>query len=411
MTVTTLTGRSLAPDLARGFMLLAIALAHAPVFVSGAAPGVLDGVAAFLDHLLAHNQARPMFVFLFGYALGQLAYRHKGDWPSLKGLLRRRGRWLIVIGFAHGVLLVPLDIVAVYGLTLLVLAPLVRARDSVLCWTAALTLVPAALVVSGPIILAYAGAVPITPAEIMPADLGSHLLSGLQLWPFKTVLGTIDVVPGMLLGIWAARRRILDEPESHKTLLRRVTVICLGVALVGRLPGALLMAGAWTAPWPGAVVLAHTLTGYAGGVGLAALVGLVATRADRGRTSTPAAMGPGPLTTAMPMASLRSAGSVARRRRLPPLWSLRSRRSSRRRHSLAIAALGQRSLTFYLLQSVVFLVLFYPFTLDLGDDLGFAAASGIAIAIWAVSVPAADLMRRAGHRGPAELLLRRLVYR
>lgn len=369
MTVTTLTGRSPAPDLARGFMLLAIALAHAPVFVSGAAPGVLDGVAAFLDHLLAHNQARPMFVFLFGYALGQLAYRHKGDWPSLKGLLRRRGRWLIVIGFAHGVLLVPLDIVAVYGLTLLVLAPLVRARDSVLCWTAALTLVPAALVVSGPIILAYAGAVPITPAEIMPADLGSHLLSGLQLWPFKTVLGTIDVVPGMLLGIWAARRRILDEPERHKTLLRRVTVICLGVALVGRLPGALLMAGAWTAPWPGAVVLAHTLTGYAGGVGLAALVGLVATRADH------------------------------------------SRRSSRRRHSLAIAALGQRSLTFYLFQSVVFLVLFYPFTLDLGDDLGFAAASGIAIAIWAVSVPAADLMRRAGHRGPAELLLRRLVYR
>ncbi|MGN9843807.1 EamA family transporter [Nonomuraea sp. H19] len=38
--------------------------------------------------------------------------------------------------------------------------------------------------------------------------------------------------------------------------------------------------------------------------------------------------------TPLHMASLREAGSVARRRRLPPLWSLRSRRSSRRRHSL-----------------------------------------------------------------------------
>ncbi|MEQ4715423.1 DUF418 domain-containing protein [Nonomuraea sp. B19D2] len=373
MTVTTLRGRSLAPDLARGFMLLAIALAHAPVFVSGS-PCVLDGVAAFLDHLLAHNQARPLFVFLFGYALGQLAHRHQargGDWVSLRKLLRRRSLWLIVIGFVHGVL-VPLDIVAVYGLTLLVLAPLVRARDSVLCWTAALALLPAVLVTSGPILLALAGAVDIAGAGIMPADLGSHLLSGLQTWPFKTALGTIDIVPGMLLGIWAARRRVLDEPERHRTLLRRVAGICLGIALVGRLPGALLMAGAWTPPAPWAAVLAHTLTGYAGGIGLAALIGLVATRAERVRGTTGA--GHGPFTT-------------------------------------ALAALGQRSLTFYLFQSVVFLLLFYPFTLDLGDDLGFAAALGIAVAIWAISVLLADWMRRVGHRGPLEVLLRRLTYR
>ncbi|MEV4107604.1 DUF418 domain-containing protein [Nonomuraea sp. NPDC049695] len=371
MNVTTLTGRSLAPDLARGFMLLAIALAHAPVFVSGS-PGVLDGVAAFLDHLLAHNQARPMFVFLFGYALGQFAYRHQaqgGDWVSLRKLLRRRSLWLIVIGFVHGVL-VPLDIIAVYGLTLLVLVPLVRARDSVLCWTAALTLLPAVLVTSGPVLLALAGAVDLAGAGIMPADLGSHLLSGLQTWPVKTVLGTIDIVPGMMLGIWAARRRVLDEPERHRTLLRRVTVICLGVALAGRLPGALLLSGTWTPPAPWAAVLAHTVTGYAGGIGLAALIGLVAMRAER-RT---AGAGPGRFTT-------------------------------------ALAALGQRSLTFYLFQSAVFLVLFYPFTLDLGGDLGFTAALGIAVAIWVVSVLLAEWMRRAGHRGPVEVLLRRLTYR
>ncbi|MEV0201024.1 DUF418 domain-containing protein [Nonomuraea sp. NPDC050691] len=363
MTVTQVAGRSLAPDLARGFMLLAIALAHAPVFVSGTASGVLDGVAAFLDHLLAHNQARPLFVLLFGYALGQLASRHRAEGGSLGKLLRRRGRWLVVIGFAHGVLIAPLDIVAVYGLTLLLLAPLVRARDSVLCWTAALAVIPATLVVSGPILLAYAGAVPVTPSAAMPADLGTHILSGLRLWPFKTALGTIDVVPGMALGIWAARRRVLDEPGRHRGLLRRTAVICLAVALAGRLPGALLMAGAWMSPAPWAAVLTHTLTGYAGGVGLAALIGLAATRATRG-----------PLVT-------------------------------------ALAALGQRSLTFYLFQSVIFLVLFYPFTLGLGDDLGFAAAFVIGLAVWAISILAAEWMRRAGHQGPAEALLRRLTYR
>ncbi|MFG1755774.1 DUF418 domain-containing protein [Streptosporangium sandarakinum] len=317
MTVTTATGRSLAPDLARGVMLLAIAVAHAPVFVTGTAFGVLDRVAAFLDHLLAHNQARPMFVLMFGYALGQFVYRHQvkgGDWGSLRRLLRRRSRWLIVIGFVHGVL-VPLDIIAVYGLTLLMLVPLVRARDSVLCRTTALTLLPAVLVASGPTLLALAGTVDTARAGIMPADLGSHLLSGLQTWPVKTVLGTIDIVPGMMLGTWAARRRLLDEPERHRTPLRRVTLICLSVALAGRLPGALLLSGAWTPPVPWAAVLAHTLTGQAGGIGLAALMGLIATRS-----------------------------------RLGPLTA-------------ALAALGRRSLTFYLFQSAMFLALFHPFML------------------------------------------------
>jgi uncharacterized membrane protein YeiB len=129
-----------------------------------------------------------------------------------------------------------------------------------------------------------------------------------------------------------------------------------------------LVSGAWTTgsvpvAWTAAV--AHTLTGYAGGIGLAAAVGLLAIRIgrDRGRLIT------------------------------------------------ALAALGQRSLTFYLFQSAVWLVLFYPFTLDLRDDMGFAAAFGIGIATWILTILLAEWMRRAGHRGPAEIVLRRLSYR
>jgi uncharacterized membrane protein YeiB len=74
----------------------------------------------------------------------------------------------------------------------------------------------------------------------------------------------------------------------------------------------------------------------------------------------------------------------------------------------ALAALGQRSMTFYLFQSVVFVALFYPFTLDLSADLGIAAGYGVAVGIWVVSVALAGWMHAAGRRGPAEVLLRRL---
>jgi uncharacterized protein len=77
----------------------------------------------------------------------------------------------------------------------------------------------------------------------------------------------------------------------------------------------------------------------------------------------------------------------------------------------AVAATGQRSLTCYLIQSVAWAVLFTPYLLDLADDLSIAATALVALAVWLLSVVTADRMRRAGHRGPFELLVRRVTYR
>ncbi|MFI7639567.1 DUF418 domain-containing protein [Nonomuraea sp. NPDC049400] len=366
---TSVTARSLAPDLARGVMLLLIALSHAPAFVDNwhAGPAALDAAAKFIKSLLADNQARDMFVFLFGYGLGQLAHRQQArgsDWTSVRKLLRRRALWLIVIGFVNTVVLVPIDIIAVYGLTLLVLAPLVRARDSVLWWTSLVTLVPATLLLAWQTVAAQAG--PVTGAGFMEHTLGAHLVANIPSWPVETAAGIVMVVPGMLVGLWAARRRILDEPERHLPLLRRISLIFIGVSMAGRLPAALLAAGVWTtgsAPVSWAVAVAHDLTGYAGGIGMAAAVGLLAVKVRGGRVTT------------------------------------------------ALAALGQRSLTFYLFQAVMWMVLFYPFTLSLHDDLSIAATFGVAVGIWLLSVVLAEWMRVAGRRGPAEVLLRRMSYR
>ncbi|GAA4970074.1 DUF418 domain-containing protein [Nonomuraea thailandensis] len=350
-------------------MLLLIALSHAPSFVDDwhTGPPWLDAAAKFVKSLVADNQARNMFVFLFGYGLVQLlaAQQARGEgWPSIKSLLRRRGRWLIVIGFLNAVVFVPIDIVAVYGLTLLVLAPIVRAGESVLWWTGGLTLVPATLLLAWQSVAAQTD--PATIAEIMEPAFAAHLVANLPAWPANTVVSTLMVVPAMAMGILAARRRLLDEPERHLTLLRRITVLGLGLALAGRTPSALLAAGLWSpesVPVRWAVAVAHDLTGYAGGIGLAAAIGLVAVGARGGRLTT------------------------------------------------ALAALGRRSLTFYLFQALVWVVLFYPFALGLHDDMGYAATLGIAVAVWASSIVLAECMRVVGHRGPAEILLRRLTYR
>lgn len=77
----------------------------------------------------------------------------------------------------------------------------------------------------------------------------------------------------------------------------------------------------------------------------------------------------------------------------------------------ALAACGRRSLSCYLAQSVVFVAVFVPYAGGLGDDLGTAASSGVAVVTWAGTVAFAEALRRAGRPGPAEALLRRLTGR
>ena len=77
-----------------------------------------------------------------------------------------------------------------------------------------------------------------------------------------------------------------------------------------------------------------------------------------------------------------------------------------------VAALGQRSLSGYLFQSAAWLALLAPFGLawGRGSRSPLLAALAVASAVWAVSLAASWWLARTGRRGPAESLLRRLVY-
>jgi uncharacterized membrane protein YeiB len=102
----------------------------------------------------------------------------------------------------------------------------------------------------------------------------------------------------------------------------------------------------------------------AGGIGAAALIGLIAIKMGRRR---------GPITN-------------------------------------AIAAVGQRSMTFYLFQSFVFVAVFAPYAGGLGGYVSISGATVVAVMTWLLSVVIAAFMHFTNIRGPAEALLRRLTY-
>jgi uncharacterized membrane protein YeiB len=76
-----------------------------------------------------------------------------------------------------------------------------------------------------------------------------------------------------------------------------------------------------------------------------------------------------------------------------------------------LTATGKRSLSCYLLQSVIFAPLLCAWGIGLGGILDQWQAALVAVAAWLVSMGFAVVLDRVGNRGPAERLLRALAYR
>jgi uncharacterized protein len=370
--------RALAPDLARGLMLALIALANAVVYLHARPYGVrqhivedglLDRIVSVVTVTLVDARAYPLFAALYAYGVVQIFRRQEAAGvpePMIKKLLRRRSRWLILFGLAHAVLLFPGDILGLYGLVGFVLVALSRVADrrllvAAVAWLAFVALAQGAAYMAPPstersFFWSFETADPLTAMALRPVE-----------W-LMTPIGVIGVGSAVLIGTWAARRGILENPAAHRTLLVRTAIIGLTSAVAGGLPVALAVGHFWEPT--GLVMLwalsaVHAVTGIAGGLGYAALIGLAAIRIGQR---------PGPVTR-------------------------------------ALVATGQRSLSCYLFQSVVFVALLAPWTLGLGATIGTATVAAIALGTWLVSVVVADRMGRRNWRGPAEVALRKLTYR
>ncbi|MGH3671293.1 MAG: DUF418 domain-containing protein [Pseudonocardiaceae bacterium] len=379
------SARSLAPDLARGAMLLLIALANVCLYQYGSlalGEGIwehghqlADEVVLLLETIFVRDRAYPMYALLFGYGIVQLLRRHtrKGvDEATVRKLVRRRGWWMLVIGFGHALLLFCGDIIGAYGLLAVLLVEVFfRASDRTLLVISALWVVPIALFRG----LEHRVSPLHQKASATTDVLHAATVRALQ-WVEGSVVGSVFMlVPAVLIGVWASRRLLLDEPERHRWFLQRVAVLGLGLTALGGLPWALVRATWWT-PSSAAMSLlaggAHAYSGYAGGAGYAAVAGLITIRVQ--------------------------ARNRARDRQPGMVIS-------------ALAACGQRSMTCYLLQSVVFVAVLAAYGGGLGNRFGIIEMVVLAAMTWVLTVVLADGMARCGYRGPAEVLLRRLTYR
>ena len=370
--------RSLAPDLARGVMLAFIALANAPLYLFGrpyglrmhvVEDGVADRLTTFLVVTFADGRAYPMFAALFGYGMVQLWRRQRAAGTTetaANRLLRRRNAWLLVFGALHALLLFPGDILGAYALAGWIVLPVLGVPDRRLLIAAGVLVLPVVLLGS-----TY-GLVP-TADDTMVAggldttDPGGAGLARIEDWLSTTPFTTLALLLPVVLGVLAARRRVLDAPDRHRRLLGWTAAAGISVALVGGLPLDLTVVRVLPRLSTGVELVfgaLHTLSGVAGGLGYAALIGLLAARLGRRR---------GPVTT-------------------------------------ALAACGERSLSCYLLQSVVFVPVLTSGFGGLGGTLGSAGVALLAVATWGLGVVAADQVRRRRRRGPAEWLLRRLTY-
>ena len=128
--------RDVVPDVLRGFALLGIIVVNVVYFATDVANGLTgaalvtqgDRVAAFLVHALALGKFYLLFSFLFGYATLYALRRGPEGKPRWKG----RSRALLVFGALHAVLLFIGDILFMYGMLGLLLAPFLFAEPRML---------------------------------------------------------------------------------------------------------------------------------------------------------------------------------------------------------------------------------------------------------------------------------------
>ncbi|GAB3463593.1 DUF418 domain-containing protein [Kineococcus endophyticus] len=384
-TPTPLAARSPAPDVARGAMLLLIAVANAPLHLWGAhsvAGGVADRIAQTLSLVVVDGRTYPMFAFLFGYGIVQLHRRQRAAGVSrdeARRLLRRRHGWMVAVGAVHALLLWSGDVIGAYGLIGLVLtAAFLDRRDrTIAVWIGVLT---GLLLLSTALVGGWAGAAAPTgpavadgdpPALPEPAAVEGYLLAAavrFGYWMLQLLLDWLLLVMplAVLVAFLAARHQVLERPADHLRLLRWTAATGIAVGWGAGLVMALQHLGVLRTDAPAGLglLLLQNCAGLACGLGYAALFGLLAVRWGDRR------------------------GPVVR----------------------ALLATGRRSMTCYLAQSVVFAPLMSAWGLGLGAHLSSWSIALAAVATWAATVALAVGLERAGRRGPAETLLRRLTY-
>ena len=396
-----------APDVARGFMLLFIALANIPFWVattrSSAPSDAVDTVWLWVRTLLVDARSYPLFAMLFGFGLATMVNRRiasgtRSYLESLPGveagrepteqeeawareqatvdarrLVRRRGAWMILFGAVHAVLFSG-DIIGTYGLAAVIFAGWLtrKHRKRAMAVSAVVTLATISTMHTMSTHIAAQG---LSAAAVMKQGAGesattllSYVFGSVTSWAGISV-ATVPfsmVVPAMFLGARLADTDFIAHPERHRRLLTAVGLGGLGIGAAGGIGYGIWATGGTLASWSAPL---HEVTGLAGACGWLALLALYA-------------------------------GGPRPEGRLTGLRKLASN-------------VGRRSMTAYLSQTFLFATIFLALPALTGMELhlGEVWAAGIAVAVWLATVGLCAVLERGGHAGPFETLLRTAVAR
>ena len=375
--------RLLVPDVARGMALLGIALANittawimndgdGPDAYFGGVETLADKIYVVFAAMFVHVRGLPMFSTLLGLGVGLIAmslWRRGFPLGRARTVIAKRYGFLALFGALHCLFLFMGDIMMLYGMMGILIALVLSLSDRVLMIVA--------YVLFGLTVLSGIGlGIGAAFIDTSKFDVGAFSsaqsyweLLGEQAFTVVAQLFSLPftgfmVLPVMLVGFVWARRGTLAG--GHRRELWIWTAITAAIILFIGLPWGLAASGFIDPALGGSLNAANSCIGMLTGPGIVAATTLA----------------------------------------LEPL----QRRGARPWFLWPLIALGKRSMTGYVLQSVFFLALVYPFTLNIGPDFSAAGQAALAACVWLATLLIACVLEAAGKPGPFEWVHRRLSY-
>lgn len=392
--------RILSPDISRGLALLGIALANvATAWIvtdsqvrASSLGGIIDGsiweeLAAVLSAMFIHVRGLPMFSTMLGYGVGMIAaslWRRRYPEGRARGVLARRYGFLALFGLIHMIFLFWGDIMFFYGVAGMLFAVIMTFKDKALWWLAGVLFAINMLST-----VALTAVLPLLPGAGAQSELnftfGGHESYGdYLLFALIMVAGQIAAVPVeifmlfpvMIVGYIAARHRVLHRVDHFRRALWIAVGIAAAVVVLVGLPWGLAEIGVLPTTWAAPLSGLNQAFGVLTGPGIVAAIALLVEPLQR---------------------SINDQVARGEAVTLPLVPRM-------------IAALGARSMSGYVTQSLLLLLATQPFTLGLGIGQGIIGASAVAFVVWLITVLLAFGLELAGRRGPFEAMHRRLSY-
>lgn len=249
-------------DVARGIAVFGILAVNIWSFVWGFeylrygvlpdAPSLMDRLAVFAVALTAEQKFYPIFAFLFGagFALQTRSLKKAlPDWRGVQARYRGRLRWLLGLGMMHGTLVWAGDILTVYGIAGFFIVGLAGARLKTVRarlwkWCAvwflliALSMLLSRLAVQDADVRGQtmAGVESVLAAHVVYTQGGVVEYFVQRLGDYIAVTGaSVFLLPHVLvlfmLGILSVRLGWLTAPWRHAVLWRRVRAVGYGIGI------------------------------------------------------------------------------------------------------------------------------------------------------------------------------------